>query len=932
MKKTLQRLLLCFSVFLSIPSNGIAQNIFSGEPVQVVGSFNGYSTTPYNSDYRTTGYRKVSTTASNPSDGRGQWATTINVQSSGGNVTPVNMTGGGGNGFLFISGPSSNRFLNKWVFSGVGQGSLNTVNGISAFNSGNDMGLNMSTVGRYTFVFNDAGYTQTNAKYYVGFTSNNPVNVSNGGVTFSNGQPIISITTSANPSTGENIYVRYRVSTNDFTSSTSVVQATGSGTNWTAILPAQTCGSTVFYYVYTSTRTLSQINSDSESDRSLTVLRYDDNFGSNFSFSVSPVPTAGITNNSGTTVLSCEQQSISATATGGVSYLWNGGSTPNTASNTFTTAGTYNVVVTAANGCTNSTSITITGVVTPQTDYYVDNDGDGFGTGTPVSTCANPNPALYVTVNGDCDDSNNTIYPGATEICWNNVLENCSGTMSQGCAPIVVNMATANGSTLPSFATAVSAFNYDYPGASSIQYRFSFKNNQTNVTEEVIAPTRFATVPVSIRNYNVSYDVRVSAVINGELVPYAGNTITVLSPVVAMAKLSANLCNTNLTSINSTLSSTVAFGATNYTFRIRLTSDNGPEPTYGYTNPSASRFTNTNSFVGFPLQYNTSYSVAIQYEFIDIVTGLPTLSGYGEECTITTPAIPVVSLNNSFCGSNVTSLGVTLSSQPASGALQYEFRIRLTSDNGMPPAYYYTIPSASRFSSLSAFQGITIDYVTQYSISVRYKILHNGSEVWSNFGPECTITTPSYPVTEIQPTQCGISGVVLDQTFNIVPFPGFPNYRITLFEQVGEDLVPVGAPIIRTVPNFKLNMFPGAQLEKNYSAAVSIQIGGSFREDGKSCDISTMTVSEMRFAKVEPSVVSFPNPFSDTFSLAVNGFDTNSNISVKVYDLLGRLVEQHDSSSDELNQNPIGVNLPSGVFNVIVTQNDTVKTLKVIKR
>ena len=85
MKKTLQRLLLCFSVFLSIPSNGIAQNIFSGEPVQVVGSYNGYSTTPYNSDYRTTGYRKISTTTSNPSDGRGQWATTINVQNSGGN-------------------------------------------------------------------------------------------------------------------------------------------------------------------------------------------------------------------------------------------------------------------------------------------------------------------------------------------------------------------------------------------------------------------------------------------------------------------------------------------------------------------------------------------------------------------------------------------------------------------------------------------------------------------------------------------------------------------------------------------------------------------------------------------------------------------------------------------------------------------------------
>jgi hypothetical protein len=280
----------------------------------------------------------------------------------------------------------------------------------------------------------------------------------------------------------------------------------------------------------------------------------------------------------------------------------------------------------------------------------------------------------------------------------------------------------------------------------------------------------------------------------------------------------------------------------------------------------------------------------------------------------------------------VSNLGVTLTSQPASGALQYEFRIRLTSDNGMPTAYNYTIPSPSRFSSLSAFQGMTIDYVTQYSISVRYKIMHNGAELWSNFGPECTITTPSYPVTEINPTQCGMTGVSLDQTFGIVPFPGFPNYRITLFEQVGENLIPVGAPIIRTVPNFKLNMFPGAQLEKNYSAAVSIQIGGSFREDGKSCDISTMTVNEMRLSKVQPSVVSYPNPFNDTFNLEINGFNINSSINVKIYDLLGRLVEQHDKIANELIQNPIGSNLTTGVFNVIVTQNDTVKTLKVIKR
>ncbi|MBX9783470.1 MAG: hypothetical protein K2X48_09275, partial [Chitinophagaceae bacterium] len=156
---------LLLTVFVLSTLSSQAQNIFSGEPVQVVGAFNGYATTPYNSDYRTTAYRRVSVTAGNPADGRGQWATTINVQSSGGDVPPINMPGGASNGFLFISGPAVDRFQNKWVFSGIGQGAIDAINNISAFNSGNDMGLNMSTTGYYTFVFSDAGYTQTNARY-----------------------------------------------------------------------------------------------------------------------------------------------------------------------------------------------------------------------------------------------------------------------------------------------------------------------------------------------------------------------------------------------------------------------------------------------------------------------------------------------------------------------------------------------------------------------------------------------------------------------------------------------------------------------------------------------------------------------------------------------------------------------------------------------
>jgi gliding motility-associated-like protein len=74
------------------------------------------------------------------------------------------------------------------------------------------------------------------------------------------------------------------------------------------------------------------------------------------------VPTAAITNNSNTTVLTCSQTSISLTASGGVSYSWsNGTSVVGTAAAlSITSPGTYTVTATAANGCTDTEVITIT--------------------------------------------------------------------------------------------------------------------------------------------------------------------------------------------------------------------------------------------------------------------------------------------------------------------------------------------------------------------------------------------------------------------------------------------------------------------------------------------------------------------------------------------------------------------------------------------
>ncbi len=60
--------------------------------------------------------------------------------------------------------------------------------------------------------------------------------------------------------------------------------------------------------------------------------------------------------------------------------------------------------------------------------WFTDADGDGFGDGPSFEECA---PTGASQVDGDCDDSIATVFPGAEELC-NAVDDNCNGTVDEG--------------------------------------------------------------------------------------------------------------------------------------------------------------------------------------------------------------------------------------------------------------------------------------------------------------------------------------------------------------------------------------------------------------------------------------------------------------------------------------------------------------------
>ncbi|MBK9321067.1 MAG: T9SS type A sorting domain-containing protein [Bacteroidetes bacterium] len=92
------------------------------------------------------------------------------------------------------------------------------------------------------------------------------------------------------------------------------------------------------------------------------------------------------------------------------------------------------------------------------TTYYNDFDGDGYGTGAGISLCSNPG-AGYATLNGDCNDGNAAINPGATEVC-NGIDDDCDG-LTDDADPSITGQATwyadADGDTYGNNAVSVLA-------------------------------------------------------------------------------------------------------------------------------------------------------------------------------------------------------------------------------------------------------------------------------------------------------------------------------------------------------------------------------------------------------------------------------------------------------------------------------------------
>ncbi|MBL7703074.1 MAG: hypothetical protein JNM14_12550 [Ferruginibacter sp.] len=275
---------------------------------------------------------------------------------------------------------NADAYFNQWgTTAGAGVQTLAAYNTVTTPNTStasgnwytagyNSNGRLPATTANYYYTYNIIkGTSYASQRMAVLETSFNPVTIS--GVSEaagSNGSRTVTITTSATPAAGENIFVRY--STNSFTNST-LVLASGSGTTWTATIPWQS--SAVSYYVYTSNRTKAQIDAAvtsfaTQEVHDLLTLELNNNSGSNYTWT--PASFAGpivVFSTGGTGAAGTNYPTL--TLPGGAFAALNGGTAHTGTVNVYVVADvTTESGTTALNGSAAWTSMTInpTGVRT----------------------------------------------------------------------------------------------------------------------------------------------------------------------------------------------------------------------------------------------------------------------------------------------------------------------------------------------------------------------------------------------------------------------------------------------------------------------------------------------------------------------------------------------------------------------------------------
>lgn len=322
------------------------------------------------------------------------------------------------------------------------------------------------------------------------------------------------------------------------------------------------------------------------------------------------------------------------------------------------------------------------------------------------------------------------------------------------------------------------------------------------------------------------------------------------------------------------------------------------------------------------LTYGTNYKIEVMLQKAGIWLGY-----YGTPCTVTTPSISgngpgSASLVASQCGSTLSSISQTFGSNSLPGATGYRFRLTNIMD-----ASVQVLDRTVQWVSLNMFP--VFNYGASYTVEVAVKTTGTS---YSAYGGICTITAPAVPALQFV---CGTTIAKSYTNFGTKSSIAVTNYKFEVTNTVTNDV----QTLIKTVQYLSFRELTGIVPSTVYSFRVAVKTGNTYSAFSTACLVTSPAASkEINGQDATPSsisedfkVLALPNPFDYAFALDLKS-NLDSKVEVKVYDMIGKLIETREIEFLEINNISIGENYPSGVYNVIVNQGDNLKTLRIIKR
>ncbi|MDI9258544.1 T9SS type A sorting domain-containing protein, partial [Flavobacterium sedimenticola] len=540
-----------------------------------------------------------------------------------------------------------------------------------------------------------------------------------------------------------------------------------------------------------------------------------------------------------------------------------------------------------------------------------------------TSNCTQP--VGYVSNSLDCDDTRNFVYPGAPEICFNNIDDDCDGIKSEGCQPVASSLTAAypNNLVLGSISTTILATIPTVSGGFPITgYVFEITNMTSNQT--VTLPrsiNKFNLTMTNIYAYDTPFAIRVKVIVNGEEQPYLGDTRVIRTPALASPSLVTTQCSQSLP-IGTTIVSASVTGATDYEFTIT-------SPTF--TSPSSQVITRqVNNFrlsmmPNYTPAYNTVYNISVRARVAGAWSTSPST------CTITTLGVPTTSLVASQCNVEIPGLSTTLTATNVAYATEYKFKVSKVAE---PEVEEEVSVVGQPLLLLTNLTTVAADYETDYNVWVKAGSTVNGITTWGDYAAvPCVVTTPLTPTVRIVGlagdcetgyTPASLSTVITSETY--------PSARYRFYLK-GYDLstnLIYDHYVDRNTNDVTLAMFPAIPSGLDYYISVAVKLGPAVVIPKEECLIFIPTPPS-RVTALPLEVTAYPNPFAGSFSLAVTT-SSQSSIDIKVYDMVGRLVEQRVVRASAVESTTIGDRYPSGVYNVVVTQDEEVQTVRVVKR